>query len=110
MKAIRMVAVNQPLELHDLPIPVPTDHQVLVQVRAAGICHSDVSLPRRHLARLSAPPHPGARGRRQWSNRSAATSRVSKPGDRVCLHYLLTCGELRLLHHRQRAVLRQRSK
>ena len=42
MKAVRMVAVNQPLELHEIPIPEIGDDDLLVRVRAAGICHSDV--------------------------------------------------------------------
>ena len=41
MKAIRMVEPGKPLELQQIPIPSAGDEDVLVRVRAAGICHSD---------------------------------------------------------------------
>lgn len=92
MKSIRMIAVNQPLELHDLPIPTPTDHHVLVQVRAAGICHSDA-----HYRAGVSPvyPLPLTLGHEIAGVVVETGTNVTrlKPGDRVCLHYLLTCGE-----------------
>jgi propanol-preferring alcohol dehydrogenase len=92
MKSIRMIAVNQPLELHEVPIPIPADNQVLVQIRAAGICHSDA-----HYRAGVSPVYPlpltlghEIAGLVVETGRSVTTL---KPGDRVCLHYLLTCGE-----------------
>ncbi len=41
MKAVRLVKTGQPLELHEVPVPTPAAGDVLVRVRAAGICHSD---------------------------------------------------------------------
>ena len=41
MKAIRMVEPGIPLELQQIPIPAASEDDVLVRVRAAGICHSD---------------------------------------------------------------------
>jgi propanol-preferring alcohol dehydrogenase len=92
MKSIRMVAVNQPLELHDLPIPIPQADQVLVQVRAAGICHSDA-----HYRGGVSPVYPlpltlGHEISGVVVETGLNVTRL-KPGDRVCLHYLLTCGE-----------------
>jgi D-arabinose 1-dehydrogenase-like Zn-dependent alcohol dehydrogenase len=34
----------QPLERADAPVPVPKGRQVLVRVRAAGVCHSDIHI------------------------------------------------------------------
>lgn len=34
--------VGQPLVRHDLPIPTPAPHQVLVRVRACGVCRTDL--------------------------------------------------------------------
>lgn len=92
MKAIRMVAVNQPLELQDVPIPTPVDGQVLVQVRAAGICHSDA-----HYRAGVSPvdPLPLTLGH-EIAGVVAETGKKAarlKPGDRVVMHYLVTCGE-----------------
>ncbi len=92
MKAIRMVAVNQPLELHDIPIPTLDDRQVLVKVKAAGICHSDA-----HYRAGVSPvePLPLTLGHEVAGVVVECGSQVSrlKPGDRVVLHYLVTCGE-----------------
>ena len=41
MKAIRMIEPGKPLELQEIPIPRIGEEEVLVRVRAAGICHSD---------------------------------------------------------------------
>ena len=53
MRAVRMVAVGKPLEMFDLPVPEIGDRDVLVRVRAAGICHSDV-----HYRAGKSPVHP----------------------------------------------------
>jgi len=42
MKAIRMLEAGKPLELQNIPIPPVGDRDILVRVRAAGVCHSDV--------------------------------------------------------------------
>jgi propanol-preferring alcohol dehydrogenase len=44
MRSSRIVQVNEPLELQDLPTPTPKGSQVLVKVQAAGVCHSDIHL------------------------------------------------------------------
>ena len=41
MRAIRLTKPGQPVELHDVPVPEPGARDVLVRVKAAGICHSD---------------------------------------------------------------------
>src|ERR1041385_3754702 len=41
MKAVRMVEVGKPLELQEIPIPSIRQEDILVRIRAAGICHSD---------------------------------------------------------------------
>lgn len=40
MKTVRLVQPGQSLELHDVPVPVPGPYDVLVRVRAAGICEA----------------------------------------------------------------------
>ena len=45
MKALRYVGYGD-VALLDVPRPVPGDGEVLLRVRAAGICHSDVHVAR----------------------------------------------------------------
>ncbi len=97
MKAIRLTAVGQPLKMHEIPLPAVGPLDVLVQVRAAGICHSDAH----YRAGVSpAGPLPLTLGHEV----SGVVARVGElvagwqPGDRVCLHYLATCGQCAYCH------------
>ena len=42
MKAIRLTAVGNPLELAEVPVPEPGDGEVLVRVAGCGVCHTDI--------------------------------------------------------------------
>jgi len=42
MYSWQMVEADQPLSLVESPVPVPNDGEVLLQVRACGLCHTDV--------------------------------------------------------------------
>lgn len=92
MRAVRMVAVGKPLEMFDLPIPVIRDQEVLVRVRAAGICHSDVHY---RLGKSPVYPLPLTLGHEVAGVVEAAgkATRRIRPGDRVALNYMVTCGD-----------------
>jgi 2-desacetyl-2-hydroxyethyl bacteriochlorophyllide A dehydrogenase len=92
MKAVRMIEVGQPLQLHEIAVPPIGDGDILVRVRAAGICHSDVHY---RAGRSPVKPLPMTLGHEvagvvEQAGRLVTTIRV---GDRVCLHYNITCGE-----------------
>ena len=91
MKAIRMVAVNQPLELQEIPEPSVGDGDILVRVKAAGICHSDVHY---RAGKSPVDPLPLTLGHEIAGVVEKKGRRVTKlqEGDRVCLHYLISCG------------------
>ena len=42
MKAWRLTAAKEPLQLFDIPDPDPDVNEIVVDVKAAGICHTDV--------------------------------------------------------------------
>jgi D-arabinose 1-dehydrogenase-like Zn-dependent alcohol dehydrogenase len=91
MKAVRLLKPGQPLELHDVPEPSPGLHEVLVRVKAAGICHSDAHY---RAGVSSVEPLPKTLGHEVAGVITKVGGEVKsvKPGDRVCLHYLATCG------------------
>jgi len=91
MRALRLDTVGSPAVLTDLPIPVPAAGEVLVRVRAAGICHSDAHYRAGRSASLVAPITLGheVAGEVHALGAGVTTHAV---GDRVCLHYLVTCG------------------
>jgi 2-desacetyl-2-hydroxyethyl bacteriochlorophyllide A dehydrogenase len=91
MKAIRFVGVNQPLEMHEIPIPEIGERDILVKVKAAGICHSDAH----YRAGISpVKPVPLTLGHEVAGIVEKIGAQVTSVsiGERVCLHYNLTCG------------------
>jgi len=42
MKAIRCQAVGEPLVTTEMPMPHPTDDEVVVRVAGCGVCHTDI--------------------------------------------------------------------
>ncbi|NIW48384.1 MAG: alcohol dehydrogenase catalytic domain-containing protein [Gammaproteobacteria bacterium] len=91
MKAVRLVKVHEPLEMQELPIPEIGPNDVLVKVKAAGICHSDV-----HYRDGVSPvrPLPMTLGHEVAGVIEEIGIEVGDfmPGDRVCLHYIVSCG------------------
>lgn len=92
MKSVRMVAVNRPLELQEVPIPDIGRQDVLVRVRAAGICHSDAHYRAGRSAMGRMPITLGHEVAGIVEETGAQVTNV-KAGDRVCLHYNITCGD-----------------
>ena len=44
MKSARITGPNEPLKISESENPQPQDNQVLVKVKAVGVCHSDLHL------------------------------------------------------------------
>jgi len=44
LKAARIIEPNKPLEVSELESPKPIGNEVIVKVKAAGVCHSDLHL------------------------------------------------------------------
>ena len=90
MRAVRMTAVGRPLELQDVAPREPGPGEVLVRVRAAGICHSDAHY-RGGLSPMGALPLTLGHEIAGVVERVGPDVRQHALGDRVCLHYLVTC-------------------
>lgn len=91
MKAVRMIAPGQPLELQQIAIPSAGEEDVLVRIRAAGICHSDAHYRagRSPMGRLPITLGHEIAGEVEWVGSGVANIQA---GERVCLHYNITCG------------------
>ena len=92
MKAIRLTKPGAPLELCEIEIPASGPHEVLVRVRAAGICHSDAHYRNGFLTAAELPVTLGHEVAGIVDRVGIDVSRFRK-GDRVSLHYLVTCGQ-----------------
>lgn len=92
MKAVRLIKPGQPVEMQEIPTPQIGPRDVLVRVKAAGICHSDVH----YRAGVSpAGPLPLTLGHEIAGVIEQVGSGVTNVsvGNRVCLHYMVTCGD-----------------
>jgi 2-desacetyl-2-hydroxyethyl bacteriochlorophyllide A dehydrogenase len=92
VKAVRLVRIGQPLEMQEIPLPEAGERDVLLRVRAAGICHSDVHY---RAGRSAVGSLPQTLGHEIAGVVVTAGSAVTtfKPGDRVCVHYQVSCGQ-----------------
>ncbi len=96
MKAIRIETPHSPWRISDLPVPSPRPGEVLVRVRASGICGADLEISRGEypLARLPLTPGHEVAGVVEQIGPDAEGFR---PGDRVGAGWLqATCGRCEL--------------
>ena len=91
MKAVRLIQTGHPLKIEEIPLPQPGVLEVRVRVKAAGICHSDAHY---RAGRSPVRPLPLTLGHEVAGIVDEVGQEVSgfACGDRVCVHYLATCG------------------
>jgi propanol-preferring alcohol dehydrogenase len=92
MKAIRLIQPGRALELQEVKVPAAGARDVLVRVKAAGVCHSDAHY---RAGKSVVRPLPLTLGHEVAGVIEKVGAEVAqfKTGDRVCLHYLTSCGE-----------------
>jgi 2-desacetyl-2-hydroxyethyl bacteriochlorophyllide A dehydrogenase len=92
MKAVRLIKPGQPLALQEIPIPQIGPSDVLIKVKAAGICHSDAHY---RAGNSRVEPLPMTLGHEVAGviERVGANVKRLQIGDRVCVHYMATCGD-----------------
>ena len=97
IRSLRLVAFGEPLREVELPDPEPGPDDVVVEVRAAGICHSDAHY---RAGRGTIPALPLTLGHEIAGVVVACGSNVTEPalGARVAVHYLVSCGTCRRCH------------
>jgi len=92
MKAVQLVAIGQPLEAREVAFPDVGTTDILVRVKSAGICRSDVHY-RSGLGTVGPLPHTPGHEVSGVIERMGADVEGLEIGQRVALHYLVTCGE-----------------
>jgi propanol-preferring alcohol dehydrogenase len=96
MKAQRLLrpapVATRPLELTELPVPVPAPHELLVRVRACAVCRTDLHVVEGELPQQRLPLVPGHQVAGVVARAGAAVDGFA-PGDRVGVAWLRqTCG------------------
>lgn len=92
MRAVQLINVGEPLQAREIPIPAIGENDILVRVRAAGICHSDAHY---RAGKSSMGRLPITLGHEVAGEVELIGSQVNtiKAGDRVALHYNISCGD-----------------
>lgn len=91
MRAVRLVQLGKPLQNAEVALPTIGPSEVLIRVAACGICHSDAH----YRAGISPIDFLPCTLGHEIAGTVQATGRAVDhvaPGDRVCVHYLATCG------------------
>jgi 2-desacetyl-2-hydroxyethyl bacteriochlorophyllide A dehydrogenase len=91
MRAVRLVQLGKPLEDAGVALPEIGPSEVLVRVAACGICHSDVHY-RENISTIDVLPV--TLGHEVAGRVDTVGEKVDhvSPGDRVYVHYLVSCG------------------
>ena len=99
MKAAVVHAFGEPLRIEEVPVPTPGPGQILVNIKASGVCHTDL-----HAAdgdwpvKPSLPFIPGHEGVGIVAAVGAGVTHV-REGDRVGVPWLYTaCGHCEYCH------------
>jgi 2-desacetyl-2-hydroxyethyl bacteriochlorophyllide A dehydrogenase len=92
MRAIRMFEQKQPLKMQEIEVPRLDTKDVLIRVKAAGICHSDAHY-RSGVTRVGSMPVTLGHEVAGVVEQVGSDVTRFKAGDRVCVHYLVSCGE-----------------
>ena len=96
MKAAVVTDFRAPLDIQELPVPEPGDHEVLVRIEASGLCHTDIHAAHGDWPVQPTPPFvPGHEGIGivEAVGRFVDSRRV---GDRVAIAWLgYACGRCR---------------
>jgi propanol-preferring alcohol dehydrogenase len=92
MKAIRLTGIDSPLEEQGIEVPLVGPTDALIRIRAAGICHSDAHY-RAGVSSVKSLPITLGHEVAGVVEATGADVKNFKVGDRVCVHYLVTCGK-----------------
>jgi|SRR5262249_33581411 len=91
MRAVRLTAVDKPLEEAEVALPQIGSSDVLIRVVACGICHSDEHY-RAGVSRFDHLPITLGHEIAGWVEKVGTDIKHVRPRDRVCVHYLAHCG------------------
>lgn len=92
MKAGILYAYGEPIKVEDIPVPEIGPDDVLIRVKACGICHTDISIVGGFIRPPKLPIVPGHEPAGVVEAVGSAVKRL-KVGDRVCIDSVISCGQ-----------------
>ena len=92
MRAFRFYEPGVPWKLEEVPTPPIGDSDVLVKIKASGICGSDLHYRHGRMKPWKIPITPGHEISGIVEEIGSRVKNVNV-GDRVCVHYIISCGD-----------------
>ena len=92
MKAARLYKAGEPLQIEDVEVPKLEPGEVLVRIRACGVCHTDIHFALEGLLKPGKVPQ--ILGHEPAGEIVEVSDDVTnfKKGDRVLIHFYWSCG------------------
>jgi len=108
MNTMKSCVITSPFhyEIQEVPIPRPEAGEVLIQMKAAGVCGSDLHIYRGENPCSSYPLVPGHENVGVVAKVGAGVTRV-KEGDHVVVDLIITCGTCYQCTHGREEVCEQ---
>jgi len=91
MLAAVMKSLNEPLQVQEVPTPVPGTSEVRIRIQASGLCSSDLHYMKGDSPVAKMPIILGHEVAGVVDEIGPGVTTV-KAGDQVAVHYLITCG------------------
>ncbi|MSO42518.1 MAG: hypothetical protein EXQ70_11635 [Solirubrobacterales bacterium] len=104
MRALLLTGFERPLELADVSEPEPADGEIVVRVRAAGLCGTDLKLVDGKLPNVSLPMIPGHEIAGEIAHDPSGERAEGEP---VACYFYESCGHCRLCRLGQTTICRQ---
>jgi len=92
MKAARLHRTNSRLSVDEIPIPRPEADEVLIEIKAAGVCHSDINYRDGVAPVAYLPITLGHEFAGVIASKGTGVVGLEK-GDHVAVHYIISCGK-----------------
>jgi S-(hydroxymethyl)glutathione dehydrogenase/alcohol dehydrogenase len=108
-KAAILYEYKQPLQVEELDLDKPREKEVLVEMKSAGLCHSDLSIMKGVLRMPPLPCIPGHEGAGIVREVGPGVTRV-KPGDHVMMVWVPSCGQCYYCRKRQPYLCAEKDK
>jgi len=91
VKAFRFYEPKSPWKMEEIPTPTPQDEYALVKIKASGVCGSDLHYRHGRVEPGKVPITLGHEiaGVVEEVGKNAKSANI---GDRVCIHYVISCG------------------
>jgi len=105
MRAMVLEEYGKPLVLNEIDIPKPGPHEVLVKIKACGMCGTDLKIA---AGKLPGTRVPVIMGHEPAGEVVQVGSEVRdlKPGDRVIGHFYVTCGRCEFCRTNRESICR----